>query len=202
MRTNYAYDKYNQGTGAKQVVKGVPRHKFNFTASLNYIGDTNPGLFYGNGIQTLALDKVLSIQMPSWTSSSVTMNAYNKKRIVQTNYEYSPIILTAYDIHSPSVLQNFLKEYSNYYFAGPMNIDPTDNFETQDAGFKLQRDRNFIKTLDIIRSDNQSINKITVYNPVITSIDADTLDYSDSSLVQYRLTFVYEGYDIRDISST
>ena len=83
-----------------------------------------------------------------------------------------------------------------------MNIDPTDDFATQDAGFKLQRDRNFIKTLDIVRSDNQSINKITVYNPVITGIDADTLDYSDSSLVQYRLTFVYEGYDIRDISNT
>lgn len=195
MRTNYAYDKYNQGTGAKQVVKGVPRHKFNFTASLKYVGDND-------GIQTLELDKILNIQMPSWTSSAVTMNAYNKKRVVQTNYEYSPITLIAYDIHSPSVLQNFLKDYSNYYFAGPMNIDPTDDFATQDAGFKLQRDRNFIKTLDIVRSDNQSINKITVYNPVITGIDADTLDYSDSSLVQYRLTFVYEGYDIRDISNT
>lgn len=201
MRTNYAYDKYNQGTGAKQVVKGVPRHKFNFTASLKYVSDTGSSV-YDNGIQTLELDKILNIQMPSWTSSAVTMNAYNKKRVVQTNYEYSPIILTAYDIHSPSVLQNFLKDYSNYYFAGPMNINPTDDFATQDAGFKLQRDRNFIKTLDIVRSDNQSVNKITVYNPVITSIDADTLDYSDSSLVQYRLTFVYEGYDIRDISNT
>ena len=192
MRTNYAYDKYNQGTGKEQVVKGVPRHKFNFTASLNHIGESGE-------LQTLVLDKILNIQMPSWTSSAVTMNAYNKKRIVQTNYEYSPIVLIAYDIHSPSVLQDFLKTYSNYYFAGPMNIAPTDDFSTIDVGFKLQQDRNFIKTLDIIRSDNQSVNKITVYNPVITGIDSDTLDYSDSSLVQYRISFVYEGYDIRDV---
>ena len=32
---------------------------------------------------------------------------------------------------------------------------------------------------------------------MITNIDADTLDYSDSGLNQYRITFIYEGYDIR-----
>lgn len=189
--TNHAYDKYNQATPSGQVVKAVPRHKFTFTASLNYLG--NDG-----GLKTLPLDKIVNIQMPSWTSSSITMNSYNRKRIVQTNYEYSPIVMIAYDIHSPSVLQNFLKDYSNYYFAGPMNESYTD-FLNSDKGFKLQSQRNYIKTLDILRQDGQSKNKITVYNPIITSIDADTLDYSDSSLVQYRLTFVYEGYDIKDI---
>jgi hypothetical protein len=189
--TNHAYDKYNQATPTGQAIKAVPRHKFTFTASLNYLGTDG-------GLRTLPLDKIVNIQMPSWTSSSITMNSYNRKRIVQTNYEYSPITMIAYDIHSPSVLQNFLKDYSNYYFAGPMNESYTD-FLTSDKGFKLQSQRNYIKTLDILRQDGQSKNKITVYNPIITGIDADTLDYSDSSLVQYRLSFVYEGYDIKDI---
>lgn len=186
-RVNHAYDKYNQATPRGEVVKGIPRHKFNFTASLNYQD------------KTLNLEKILNVQMPSWTSSAITMNAYNSKRVIQTNYEYSPITMIAYDTHSPSVLQDFLKEYSNYYFAGPMNLNGTLD---GDKGFKLQKSRNFIKTLDILRQDGQSTNQITVYNPIITGIDADTLDYSDSSLTQYRLTFVYEGYDIRDISST
>jgi hypothetical protein len=189
--TNHAHDKYNQATPPGQVVTAVPRHKFTFTASLNYLGADG-------GLKTLPLDKIINIQMPSWTSSSITMNAYNRKRIVQTNYEYSPITMIAYDIHSPSVLQNFLKEYSNYYFAGPMNESYTE-FLTNDKGFKLQNKRNYISTLDILRQDGQSKNKITVYNPVITSVDADTLDYSDSSLVQYRISFVYEGYDIKDV---
>lgn len=189
--TNQAYDKYNQATPQGQVVKAVPRHKFTFTASLSYL-DPNGGL------KTLPLDKIINIQMPSWTSSAITMNAYNRKRIVQTNYEYSPITMIAYDTHSPSVLQDFLKTYSNYYFAGPMNESYTE-FLTSDKGFKLQSNRNYIRTLDILRQDGQSTNKITVYNPIITGVDADTLDYSDSSLVQYRISFVYEGYDIRDV---
>ena len=68
-------------------------------------------------------------------------------------------------------------------------------------GFKLQKDRNFIKSLNIVRRDNQSVNRIQIYNPIFTNIDSDTLDYSDSSLSQYRITIMYEGYDITDITT-
>ena len=163
---NHAYNKYNQATPKTQVVKGVPRHKFNFTASFN---------------------------------------RYNAKQIVQTNYEYSPITLVAYDTHSPSTIQTFLKEYSNYYFQGPMNMTYAESLNLGTMwpaiGFKLNSNRNFIKTLNIVRRDNQSTNLITVFNPIITSIDADTLDYADSSLVQYRLTLMYEGYNISDTTA-
>ena len=91
---NHAYNKFNQATPKTQVVKGVPRHKFNFTASFNYGKDY---------LEYLELDKIASITMPSWTSSAITMNRYNAKQIVQTNYEYSPITLVAYDTHSPYV---------------------------------------------------------------------------------------------------
>jgi len=190
---NHAYNKYNQATPKTQVVEGVPRHKFNFTASFNYGADF--------ATKHLELDKIASITMPSWTSSAITMNAYNAKKVVQTNYEYSPITIVAYDTHSPSTIQTFLKEYSNYYFAGPMNMTDGNNTFSAPLGFKLNANRNFITTLKIVRRDNQSTNLITVFNPIITSIDADTLDYADSSLVQYRLTLMYEGYNISDTTA-
>ena len=190
---NHAYNKYNQATPKTQIVKGVPRHKFNFTASFNYGADF--------ATKHLELDKIASITMPSWTSSAITMNAYNAKKVVQTNYEYSPITIVAYDTHSPSTIQTFLKEYSNYYFAGPMNMTDGNNTFSAPLGFKLNANRNFITTLKIVRRDNQSTNLITVFNPIITSIDADTLDYADSSLVQYRLTLMYEGYNISDTTA-
>ena len=77
---NHAYNKYNQATPKTQIVKGVPRHKFNFTASFNYGAEFD--------LKHLELDKIASITMPSWTSSAITMNAYNAKKVVQTNYEY------------------------------------------------------------------------------------------------------------------
>jgi len=55
--------------------------------------------------------------------------------------------------------------------------------------------------LNIVRRDNQSVNRIQIYNPIFTNIDSDTLDYSDSSLSQYRIIIMYEGYDITDITT-
>ncbi len=189
MRTNYAYDKYNQGQKAS-IVKGVPRSKFNFTASLS----TKDG--------TVPLDKIASITMPGWSSSAMTMNAYNRKKVVQTNYEYSPITVVAYDTRDPAALESFLKKYSNYYYEGPMNTIDEPTHTSGPKGFKLQEDRNYIQTLNIIRQGSKTdINHITVYNPVITDIAADNLDYSDSQLVQYRLTFAYEGFDIKSTNS-
>lgn len=188
MRTNYAYDIYNQGQPG--IVEAVPRSKFNFTASLDTIDGTVP------------LVKIASIQMPGWTASTMTMNAYNRKKIVQTNYDYTPITVVAYDTRDPAAIESFLKKYSNYYFKGPMNTDFRLNHEQDAKGFKLQQDRNYIRTLDIVRSGSKTdTNKITCFNPIITSIDADTLDYSDSNLVQYRLTFVYEGFNIESTNS-
>lgn len=189
MRTNYAYDKYNQGQKAGTVT-GVPRVKFDFTASL----DTIEG--------PVALDKIASITMPGWTTSAMTMNAYNRKKIVQTNYDFTPITVVAYDTRDPAQLETFLKNYSRYYFAGPMNTETLTSHNTDAKGFKLQQDRNYIKELTIVRSGSKSdVNLIRVYNPYLTNIDADNLDYSDSQLVQYRLTFTYEGYDIQSSNS-
>jgi hypothetical protein len=189
MRTNYAYDKYNQGQKAS-IVKGVPRSKFNFTASLTTLDGDVP------------LDKIASITMPGWSSSAMTMNAYNRKKVVQTTYDYTPITVVAYDTRDPATLESFLKEYSNYYYEGPMNDQDEVFHLAGPKGFKLQASRNYITTLNIIRQGSKTdINTITVYNPFITDISADTLDYSDSQLVQYRLTFVYEGFEIKSSNS-
>jgi hypothetical protein len=191
MRTNYAYDKYNQGLAKGSVTTAVPRSKFQFTASLTTIE------------QTIPLDKIASMSMPGWTSSAMTMNAYNRKKIVQTNYDYTPITVVAYDTREDKYsIESFLKKYSQYYFGGPMNVNGLYDFDTGAKGFKLQQSRNYIKTLNILRTESKTdANIITIYNPIITNIDADTLDYSDSQLVQYRLTFVYEGFDIRSTNS-
>ena len=46
------------------------------------------------------------------------------------------------------------------------------------------------------KSGESDTNTITVWNPIITNIGADTLSYSESGLVEYRIDFLYEGYEI------
>lgn len=182
-KNNVAFDKYGQATPHGQFISAIPRSKYNFGCRLIGI----PG--------TVELDRIASVTMPSVSMKATTMNSYNKKVIVQTGSEYSPVVLVAYDTKDAAI-ENFLKGYMNYYYKGPMNTKDFSEHQTQGKGYKLQNDKNYIKQFIIDRVSGEDNNKITLYNPFIQSIDSDTLDYSDSGLVQYRITFIYEGFNI------
>lgn len=184
---DYAHRLYNQNQAKGQPIDAIPRSKFTFLCSLNTI----------NG--PVELDRISSVTMPSWSSKATTMLSYNKKKVVQTGIDYSPVTLIAYDTKKPAAIETFLKEYADYYFAGPMNVEDRTEHLIGGKGFKLQQDKNYIQEFKITRTGGGDNNIITLYNPVIQSVDADTLDYSDSSLVQYRISFVYEGYDIKSL---
>ena len=186
---------YGQGTPAENHVELQPRFKYNFSVSMIHKLASAP-----TGNTTTLFPKVSSVTMPSYSSKTTTLNQYNKKRVVQSGIDYSPITLIAYDTVNGD-FEKFLKDYSEYYYAGSMNYGRTrTDFLNLPAGTKLQSDKNYIEVLKIQRYQNlkkgYDFNTIMIYNPTITSIDADTLDYSDSGLVQYRISFVYEGYDI------
>ena len=170
----------------------VPRSKYNFTVSMNHIDPAATG-----GLSTTVFERIQSVSMPGYSVKATTLNQYNKKKVVQSGIDYAPITMLSYDDRRGD-FEGFLKEYSNYYYAGSMNYGTSFvQFNNAMAGTKLNDQKNFIKELTIKRINSiTDTNVIRIYNPMITSIDADTLDYSERSLVQYRISFIYEGYDI------
>lgn len=183
---------YGQNTPSSFTTDLVPRSKYNFTVSMTHRNAAALG-----GLVTTEFERISSISMPGYSVKSNTLNQYNKKRVVQTGIDYAPITMLAYDDRRGD-LEKFLKEYSEYYYAGSMNYGSSFvAFNNASAGTKLQQDKNYINELTITRVNSASdTNTIKIYNPMITNIDADTLDYSDSGLVQYRLSFIYEGFNI------
>ena len=188
-KAHYLYGQ-QQTVGAISL---VPRSKFNFTVSMRH---RNPAAL--GGLVSTDFERIASISMPGYAKKAQTLNQYNKKRVIQTGIDYAPITMLAYDTRD-GVFEKFLKQYSEYYYAGSMNYGSSYiAFNSASAGTKLQEHKNFITDITINRvNSNIDTNIIQIYNPMITNIDADTLDYSDSGLVQYRITFIYEGYDIR-----
>lgn len=179
------YYLYGQSS-AQGEIDAIPRNKYSFTVSLNYVGSPQP----------LDLTRIANIQMPTFTYRTQTLNKYNSKNIVQTGIDYTPITLTAYDTKD-HYMEDFLKDYARYYFAGPMNEDDYASWLQSPKGLELPQSRNFITTLTIKRKDtaNRS-NVIEIFNPYITNVDTDTLDYADSSASVFRVSFAYEGYNI------
>ena len=181
-----AHKLYGQGQkGSSVVLSAVPRNKYLFTVELTY-----------NGGQTLVLEKIANVMMPSFVYRTQTINKYNAKSIIQTGIDYTPITLTAYDTKD-AVFENFLKDYAEHYFAGPMNEEDYQAFLNDPKGLQLRDNKNYITMMTITRVDSfMHKNVIEIFHPFIQNADADTLDYSDSSPSVFRVTFAYEGYNI------
>ena len=193
--TIYRQDQYDQS-----VNTAIPRNKFNFKVEITYLGGAT------DSRKTLILEKISEIQMPGHSVKTQTLNQFNKKRTIQTGIDYTPISLSAYDTRDGEI-EKFLVGYNNYYYSGPMS----DNYDimrddiidesfvgTTDSsgrGLNLNTDRYYIINIKITRTSSTDDNNIIeIYNPIITNIQGDTLNYSESAPVQYRIDFTYEGY--------
>ena len=180
-----AYKVYSQGQRRGEI-DAVPRNKFSFTVSLNYIDSPEP----------LSLVRIANVQIPTYVYRSQTLNQYNAKKTVLTGIDYTPITITAYDTKD-AVFEKFLKDYTAHYVDGPLNNDDYASFLTSFKGIKTPESRNYITSIIIKRKDSKNLESvIEIYNPYILNIDSDTLDYADSSPAIYRVTFTYEGFKI------
>ena len=191
---NYASQIYGQDQRGSSVNLFVPRSKFQFLVKIYHIGST----------KALELSRISEIQMPAHSTKTQTLNQYNKKRTIQTGIDYTPISMSAYDTRDAEI-ERFLVGYNNHYYSSPMsdNYDImqddaiSENFLSDESGkgFNLTDKRYYIRKIEIIRkSSDDDNNIIEIYNPIITNIQADTLNYSESAPVQYRIDFTYEGY--------
>lgn len=197
---------YNQPGGKGEIQSFTPRSKFQFDVTI----DTIIGTY--SSIETPGSSKarlrLSSVTLPTFSSRVQTLNQYNKKRIVQTGVDYNPIEMSVYDTRDGQIEQ-FLKSYAYYYYHGsPMNGTTSSygdditglNFsgigDQSNVGFRLTPDRNFIKEISIIRRSSKEDTSVShIINPVVTGVTIDPLDYSDSGLVQYRISFAYESYN-------
>ena len=191
---NYASQIYGQDQRGSSVNLFVPRSKFQFLVKIYHIGST----------KALELSRISEIQMPAHSIKTQTLNQYNKKRTIQTGIDYTPISMSVYDTRDAEI-ERFLVGYNNHYYSSPMhdNYDImkddaiSENFLSDESGkgFNLTNDRYYITKIEIIRkSSDDDTNIIEIYNPIITNIQGDTLNYSESAPVQYRIDFTYEGH--------
>lgn len=198
-----ASDAYGLLGPGDQIQSFIPRSKFAFTVDLTFRKPEAP-----SGLETIRLNRIAGISQPSYTPRTQVLNQYNRKRIVQTGLDYNPITLTAYDTRD-ALIEKLLKSYSAFYFNGPMNASKDEASFNQELvnmqfsggnsrhGLRVQGHRQFITRI-IIRKESSAddVNVTTIYNPMITSIAVDDLNYSDSNPIQYTIGFAYEGYDV------
>lgn len=193
------------GTDSQGFLTAVPRHRFNYTLSM----------VLDNAF--VVFTRVQDITLPSFSYDTQIVNQYNKKRVVQTKLNYGQLTVNFYDTVDSKFL-NALRAYnSNYYNSGnglevfdDPNADADGNVLGDDVdtimGFTPTGKRYFIPSIVVQQPVSSSQDSVTrsfiLKNCLITSVNGDTLSYSDSNPVLWNVTFQPESIHITDTSST
>lgn len=189
--TNFAQNTFRSDGDQIQV----PRQKFNFTLILDR-AETGSTVF----------TKVSSVTAPSYSADTTIMNQYNKKRVVQTRLNYDPITVSFYDTFD-NEWHDTMKSYLSHYYNNGAGIATrtalegssvvTPVFET-DLGFTPNAIRYFFPRIRIIQNGYRNeYRETTLINPIITNMQGDTLDYSDSNPTMYTITFQPESIQVK-----
>jgi hypothetical protein len=155
---------------------------------------------------------VKSVTLPKFSIDSKTLNAYNRKNIVQTKINYDPVNITFHDDGFNTVL-DFWRDYYDYYYRdgdykNPSTDSSTSNYQQSHKynfnnsaplntwGYSLRNKSNEIHLLKNIRIYSLNRGTFTEYilvNPMITSFQHGQHTAGESSTMTHSMTVSYES---------
>lgn len=201
----------------------APKSKFLYYVKVNFNSIGLPWLASALGTDANQLGILTkTVQLPTFDAQTEVMNQYNRKRIVQTGIEYSPVTLTFHDDGS-NLIQRLWYYYYTYYFkdaeygytnpavANPSPLGsqnaPQIDYNARDT-YSHDRAANdwgysgessgfnkprFFNDITIYGFHQQNFIAYTLINPVVKSWQHDTYDYSeDSGVMQHEMSIEYE----------
>jgi len=162
-------------------------------------------------------------KLPNVTFKNIVKNQYNKKKIVSTGVEYAPIEITVFDTLNNEWLQ-ILMRYFSYLYMNPrnknfandrdvqMNTDGTlennpgfgfknASFQSGEAGFNLQKTKQFFERIDIIMYHGGKGVQYSMTGPIINSFDFGEIDYSSNEFVEFNIVCDYENFTTFDVAN-
>lgn len=145
-----------------------------------------------------------TVDLPGYRVSVETKQQYNRKKNIQTRIDYDEVRLVFHD-DNVGVTRAMLEEYYNHYFRDGLNknIDGTaTNFGPRDKyansvgryGLDNQSEVPFFDYIKIFQLSKQKWFGYTLINPILTSWQHDTLDYSaGDGIMENTISVAYEG---------
>lgn len=167
----------------------------------------------GSGILTNALEfvnryerlenglLVKDIELPKFSVGVKTLNAYNRKNIVQTNINYDPINVTFHD-DAANVITRFWNDYYTYYYRDSDYTTPSygipEKYNRRSLSGWGYSPRNgstksFLKSIRIFSLHNKKFTEYYLVNPIINSWRHGRHEnLSNTGIMENTMTVSYE----------
>jgi len=144
---------------------------------------------------------VKDIELPKFSIGVKTLNAYNRKNIVQTNITYDPISVVFHD-DTANVITNFWNDYYTYYFrdsdytAASYGV-PSKYTRRNLSGWgyspRNKSTATFLKSIRIFSLHNKKFTEYYLVNPIINSWRHGRHDASSNTgIMENSMTVSYE----------
>ena len=187
--------------------KLLPKQKFLFHVVFNLDEELFETKFTSNERNQLNM-LVKACDLPRYGYNVEEKIQYNKKMYTALRIQYEPVNITFHDDHADTV-NAFWKKYYEYTIADgvSMNSDMQIN-ATKDDYYKSayinttnkygldtpkQRQKPYIKGIEIFILHKQRFTSVTLVNPIIGSFAHDTLDQTDGTgIMQNTMQIFYE----------
>lgn len=130
-----------------------------------------------------------TIELPQYSASVDVKNQYNRKKVIQTAIDYTPVNIVMHDDNF-GITTLLLESYFKYYYRDSNVRNPDDAYNSRNT---YSRDRNerygldngrltpFFKSIKLYQLSRKQYTEYTLVNPMIERWGHDSLDQSDGS---------------------
>jgi len=141
-----------------------------------------------------------SVDLPQYRASVDNKQQYNRKKNIQTRIDYQDVNIRFHDDNN-GLTRSMLEEYYRYYFRDGNNdpredaFNPRDKYSTRVPKYGLDNGKiaPFFSWIKIYQLARRNWFSYTLINPLISQWGHDSLDYSESGLMENSISVAYEG---------
>lgn len=194
---------------ARLKFQGYARFVIN-RAILN--SDYTRGLNIGSGVTSL----IRTASLPEVKFRTDVKNQYNRKKIINTGVDYTPVSIKLLDNAWNESLDLIMRYYSYNYMnvrnfstdrnelkyqlsSNAENINSafkTESFNSNLTGYNINTTRYFFERIDYVLYSGQKAVQYSIFNPVLSGFTTGEIDYSSSDPLEFDLTFDYENFTV------
>lgn len=159
-----------------------------------------------------------TVDLPQYSANIDVKNQYNRKKVIQTSIEYTPVNLTLHD-DNQGITSLLLEAYYRYYYRDSIVQNPEDAYDPRNTyqktgrnyryGLDNNRNRPFFDSIRIYQLSRHQFTEYTLVNPVIERWGHDSMDQSDDAgvtentmVLNYEAVRYHRGTIDEDVPAT
>jgi hypothetical protein len=155
--------------------------------------------------------------LPQFSASVDVKNQYNRKKVVQTTLDYTPVNITMHD-DNQGITTFLLEAYYKYYYRDGRGDAREDAYGARNTYSGVRKYRYgldngtvvpFFKNIKLYQLSRQQFTEYTLVNPMIERWGHDSMDYSDSAgvsentmVINYETVLYDRGRIDEDLPAT